>query len=134
MPIDEFKAEYGDIDPVSFSSEDGFEQYASSWIDDKSVLLASYWEASADPASKRGKKRIIRQYITNGQKILKKGPTQPGPYIPIIPTFGKELWVDYGGGAERVLLSLVSLARDPQKALAYVMSSMLENVGQLPAD
>jgi hypothetical protein len=49
-----------------------------------------------------------------------------------VPVFGKELWVDYGTGAERVLLSLVTLARDPQKALAYVMSSMLESCGQIP--
>jgi hypothetical protein len=130
MPLDDFEIEYPDAEKKSFAAED-FENDSALWYDGKSILTASYWESRPDPSSKRGKRQIY-QYITNGVEILKKGAVQPGPYIPIVPVFGKELWVDHGSGAERVLLSLVSLARDPQKALAFVMSSMLEHIGQLP--
>lgn len=136
IPLDVFEDEYPDAEKRSFSAED-FGDDASYWFDGKNILIASYWEIKT-VARKVGKKkrtaysRTVRQYITNGVEILREADPQPGPYIPIVPVFGKELWVDYGGGAERFLLSLVSLARDPQKALAYVMSSMLENVGQLP--
>jgi len=136
MPIADFETEFPDAEKTSFTAEDFGSEYASDWYDTKSIQIASYWEVK-QVARKVGKKqrtsykRTVTQYVTNGVEILRK-TVQPGPYIPIVPVFGKELWVDYGTGAERVLLSLVSLARDPQKALAYVMSSMLENCGQLP--
>lgn len=136
LPVEEFEQEYPDAEKRSFTADD-FGEDASYWYDGKSVLIASYWEVKTTQ-KKVGKKgriayqRTIQQYVTNGVEILRKGSPQPGPYIPIVPVFGKEIWVENGGGAERVLLSLVSLARDPQKALAYVMSSMLENCGQLP--
>ncbi len=136
LPMEEFEREYPDAEKRSFAADD-FGGDTDGWYDDKSIVVASYWEIrETTRQGKRGRSRVerkVRQYITNGVEILKRGAEQPGPYIPIVPVPGKEIWVEYGeGGAERVLLSLVSLARDPQKALAYVMSSMLENVGQLP--
>jgi hypothetical protein len=136
LPLDDFETEYPDAEKKSFSADE-FGEDSEYWYDGKSILIASYWEVKQTKKQVGKKKRIvyqrtIQQYVTNGVEILRKGDVQPGPYIPIIPVFGKELWVDYGSGGERVLLSLVSLARDPQKALAYVMSAMLENMGQLP--
>lgn len=139
MPIDDFEREYPDAEKRSFAASD-FGEDSDLWYDGKSILLASYWEVEigekeVGDSKRKVKSRTIRQYITNGVEILKKGAVQPGPYIPIVPVFGKELWVNYeegGGDSERVLISLVSLARDAQKALAYVMSSMLENCGQIP--
>lgn len=138
IPIEDFREEYPKAQLTSFTAEDfGGSDDAGQWHDDKSILIASYWEekTSMRQVGKGNRTigvRTVQQYVTNGAEILKKGAVQPGPYIPIVPTFGKELWVDYGGGAERVLLSLVTLARDPQKALAFVMSAMLENIGQIP--
>ena len=139
IPLEEFEEEYPDAEKRSFAAED-FGDDNELWFDGKSILLASYWEVKTaykkvGNAERQVQSRTVQQYITNGVEILRKGAVQPGPYIPIVPVFGKELWVDYsdgGGSSERVLLSLVSLARDPQKALAYVMSNMLENVGQIP--
>ena len=135
MPMHEFKAQFPDAEKVSFTASD-WGEYASDWYGEQFILLASYWEIEqSEGKGKSGRviqQRKVRQYLTNGVEILKEGAVQPGPYIPLIPVFGKELWVDYTGAAERVLLSLVSLARDPQKALAYVMSSMLEDTGQIP--
>ena len=139
IPLEEFEEEYPDAEKRSFAAED-FGDDNELWFDGKSILSASYWKVKTaykkvGNAERQVQSRTVQQYITNGVEILRKGAVQPGPYIPIVPVFGKELWVDYsdgGGSSERVLLSLVSLARDPQKALAYVMSNMLENVGQIP--
>ena len=131
MPIEDFEFEFPNAEKKSFAAEDFGGDAATDWYDSKSILVAVYTEVKSEATSKRAK-RVVTQYKTNGVEILAKGAVQPGPYIPIVPVFGKELWVDYTGTAERVLISLVSLARDPQKALAYVMSAMLENVGQLP--
>jgi len=137
IPKEEFENEYPDAEIRSFSADD-FQQDAEAWLDEKTILIASYWEIKTSykkvgKANRKVASREVRQYVTNGIEILLKGDVQPGPYIPIIPVFGKELWVaNEGGAAQRELISLVSLARDPQKALAYVMSSMLENVGQIP--
>lgn len=138
MTLEEFEREYPDAEVRSFASGE-FEDDASVWYDGKSITVAAYSEVVTETKAigkNKGRTRTVRtgvqQYITNGYEILKRGDVQPGPYIPIVPVFGKELWVDEGGQAERQLISLVSMARDPQKALAYVMSSMLENCGQLP--
>jgi hypothetical protein len=135
MPLDDFEAEFPDAEKRSFVTED-FGPDASLWLDEKTILVASYWEIKTEPRKVGNNGRVvhdrkIQQYITNGIEILKKSAQQPGPYIPIVPVLSKELWVDYGSGAERVLISLVTLARDPQKALAYIMSSMLETCGQV---
>jgi hypothetical protein len=131
IPLDDFEIDYPRAEKTSFQAEDFGGDSATDWYDGKSILVASYWEIEREATSKRAK-RVVRQYITNGAEILKKGAEQPGPYIPIVPVFGKELWVDYTGTPERLLISLISLARDPQKALAYVMSSMIEDAGQIP--
>jgi hypothetical protein len=137
LTLEEFEREYPDAEKRSFAADD-FGGDESNWFDGKSIVVASYWEIQTSQKTVGKRKRTaeikaIQQYVTNGVEILRKADPQPGPYIPLVPCFGKEIWVEYGkGGAERVLLSLVSLARDPQKALAYVMSAMLENVGQLP--
>jgi hypothetical protein len=136
IPLADFKDEYPDAQVSSFRAED-YGDDAAYWCDDDTVLIASYWVVetkSTKVRSRTAKVRSIKQYVTNGLEILQEGDVQPGPYIPIIPVFGKEIWVSFndGGNAERVLLSLVTLARDPQKALAYVMSAMLENMGQIP--
>jgi hypothetical protein len=137
IPLDDFEQEYPNAEKRSFSTDD-FGEDSQYWYDGKSIVVAVYSEVIFEQKTVGSKDRKVtrrtgvRQYKTNGVEILNKGPVQPGPYIPIVPVFGKELWVDYGTAAERVLLSLVSLARDPQKSLAYVMSSMLENCGQIP--
>ena len=138
IPIEDFEEQFPKADKASFRAED-FGDDAKYWLDEKSILICIYWEVRSEDKPVEGskknrvaKKRMVSQYVTNGIEILKTGAVQPGPYIPIVPVGGKEIWVDYGSGAERVLVSLVTLARDPQKALAYVMSSMLEQTGQIP--
>jgi hypothetical protein len=76
-------------------------------------------------------KRRVCQYLTNGLEILEEHEW-PGENIPIIPVFGREIWVDQGAGAERKLLSLVRLARSPFMAYCYTRTAQMELVQQSP--
>lgn len=76
--------------------------------------------------------RRIKQYWTNGLEILSESDEIPIRWIPIIPMFGKEMWIDEGSGAKRRLLSLVRLARDPYMAYCYIRSSEAEEAGMAP--
>lgn len=55
------------------------------------------------------KKRTVKRYKLSGQDVLEE-TTFPGIYIPIIPVFGEESWID----GQRQLRGLVRNARDPQ--------------------
>lgn len=73
----------------------------------------------------------VTQYITNGLEILEEHDWA-GSRIPIISCFGKEIWIDEGGGPKRKLLSMVRLARDPQMMYAYLCSQEAEEAGLSP--
>jgi hypothetical protein len=81
--------------------------------------------------SKREERREICQYLTNGLEILDKTDWR-GSWIPIIPVFGKEIYVDSGSGSKRVLMSLIRLARDPQMSLCYLVSQEAEEASMTP--
>ncbi len=76
--------------------------------------------------------RRIKQYWTNGLEILEESDEIPIRWIPLIPMFGKEMWIDEGSGAKRRLISLVRLARDPFMTYCYVRSSEAEESGMAP--
>lgn len=73
----------------------------------------------------------IYQYITNGVEILKKTKWL-GKWIPIVPIFGKELYITEAGGSKRLLLSLIRNARDAQMAYNYFKTCETEAVGMVP--
>lgn len=58
------------------------------------------------------KKCKIHRYKFSGNDLLEE-TTFPGKYIPIVPCYGEEVWVD----GSRKLLSLISLAMDAQRRL-----------------
>lgn len=73
----------------------------------------------------------VMQYVTNGVEILEENEWA-GSRIPIVPCFGKQLFINRGSGAKRVLLSMVRLARDPQMMMAYYASQEAEEAGMTP--
>lgn len=157
----EFKRKYPKAKVQDFSAEHLTD--AKGWITEDSVLTAAYWKAEKVekklllietpegqsafyedelPEGMKDKLKIVKermdetrevtQYITNGVEILETLP-QPGPYIPIIPVIGKEMYVpDSGGKSKRVLISLVRLARDPYMAYCYLWSQMAEEAKMTP--
>jgi len=81
--------------------------------------------------------RRILQYVVNGVEVLetndpRKGKGWPGNWIPIIPVWGKELFIDDGSGSKRCLFSLIRLARDPQRLLNYYASQELKEAKLTP--
>lgn len=81
--------------------------------------------------------RRIVQYVMNGVELLetndpRKGKGWPGNWIPIVPFWGKELFIDEGSGSKRMLFSLIRLARDPQRLLNYYASQELMEAKMTP--
>jgi hypothetical protein len=81
--------------------------------------------------------RRIVQYLINGVEILqtndpRKGKGWPGKWIPIIPVWGKELYIDEGSGSRRMLFSLIRMARDPQRLLDYYASQEMIEAKMTP--
>ncbi len=75
--------------------------------------------------------RVVTQYITNGVEILDETEIEI-PFIPVVPVFGKEIWVNKGSGSERMLISLTRMARDPFMAYCYYRSQEAEEAGMTP--
>lgn len=73
----------------------------------------------------------VTRYLTNGLEILKK-TDWPGRYIPFMCCYGKVLYVDDGAGAERRILSLIRLARDPFMLYCYYRTQQAEMAGMIP--
>lgn len=74
--------------------------------------------------------RVV-QYMTNGLEILDEIPWA-GSRIPIIACFGPERWMLRGGKPQRMLLSLVRFARDPQMLVDFLASQECELAGKIP--
>ena len=73
----------------------------------------------------------VCQYITNGLEILEENEWA-GKYIPLVPVFGKELYLDEGSGSKRKLLSLIRLARDPYMLYCFYRTCEAEVVSMTP--
>lgn len=75
----------------------------------------------------------VKIYLTNGFEVLEKPKQWPGQTIPIVSFFGKILYVDDGAnGAQKKILSLVRLARDPYMLYCYTRACEQEVVGMTP--
>ena len=73
----------------------------------------------------------IWQYLTNGVEILEVNEWL-GKWIPIVPIFGKELYLTEAAGSKRMLLSLIRNARDAQMGYNYVQTCKTEAIGMVP--
>ena len=159
MRRDDFKRKYPWAEITDFTPE--MVTIAPQWLDAREVTVAEYWKIKVTSKklflvdTKEGpiamfqdelpkdfdKSRIMRerkidkrsviQYITNGVEILDETEI-PISIIPIVPVFGKEIYVDEGAGARRKLLSLIRLARDPYMLYCYYRSCEAEVVGMTP--
>ena len=60
------------------------------------------------------KKRIVHRVKMNGEEELER-TTFPGDYIPIVPVYGEEAWID----GKRQLYSLIRRSKDSQRMFNY---------------
>jgi hypothetical protein len=75
----------------------------------------------------------VKKYLTNGFEVLEKPTVWPGKSIPIVTFYGKIIYVQKQGQvAEKQILSLVRLARDPYMLYCYIRACEQELVGMTP--
>jgi hypothetical protein len=99
------------------------------------VVFADTLEAKPSKANILKRREVdevsVVQYLTNGVEILKT-TAWPGKSIPIIPCYGKVMYVDDGGGSKRRILSMVRLARDPYMLYCFYRTTEAELVSMTP--
>lgn len=127
MTVGAFKRKYKDKEPKSFGDETPRDKIT----DDDMVVVAEFFKADetekeigalesgeiedaqdgVEYKSRRTvKKRTIRRYILSGKDVLEE-TTFPSEYIPLIPVYGKEHWVD----GKREVHSLIRKSKDAQR-------------------
>lgn len=139
VPREEFKKRFPKAEIKDFTPDDIKPLGDNTqWVTDRDIMVAAYWEVekkfdklTEGDQSRTVEKRSVKQYLTNGVEILEEHD-MPGKYIPIIPVFGKELYVDRGQGPKRMLFSLIRLARDAYKAFCYAVTCEAECIGKTP--
>jgi hypothetical protein len=149
MSKERFEREFPNREVQSFD----WMEAAPGWLQEDGVQVAEYWKVEekkytiyqlndgqvthhiplgATPINKRVCTiKTIRQYLTNGIEILET-KEWPGQYIPIVPCFGRELWMQDTGSTKRMFLSLIRLARDPQMLYAYMRTQEAEEAKLTP--
>lgn len=125
MKVSEFKRKYPNAAVVAFDndSKDG----SSNLTEDDEITIAHFFIKSSeeselvhpeDPNRTRTViKNQIMRYKLSGQDVLER-TTFPGDYIPYVPVYGEEAWVD----GERNLHSLIRKSKDAQKQFNLMQS------------
>jgi|APSaa5957512535_1039671.scaffolds.fasta_scaffold00673_17 hypothetical protein len=70
----------------------------------------------------------VEQYLMSATEILEEKTEWAGKYIPIIPCYGDEVWVE----GVQYLHSLIKFAKDPQRMLNYWRTTATEIVALSP--
>lgn len=142
ISVAQFKKDYPGKDPVSF----GEDETQTDFKDEDIINLAHFYrlqdeskDISVDDAGnivpyiegmarKRTiKKTIVERYKLSGKDVLEK-TTFPGKYIPIVPVYGEENWIN----GKRHLISLIRRAKDPQRMQNYWASLETELLQKMP--
>jgi hypothetical protein len=157
IPNEEFEARYPDAELVSFDSgtkdvysgwyEKDATRIAEFWkrtevpmmiyeLSNGDIVDEDVYETMKDDydtvrvtivQSRKSKKHQVKQYIVSGAEILEEFDW-PGKYIPIVPVYGDEVFVD----GERHLFSLIHFAKDPQRMYNYWRTASTELVALAP--
>lgn len=128
--VSDFKEEYADKDPADFKANGAEKQYK----DEDSIFIAEHFYVktskeeivSPDGMQRRPvMRKTIHRVLLSGKDILEQ-TTFPGDYIPVVPVFGEEYWID----GKRYLCSAIRRAKDPQRMYNYwrsVETSLVKN-------
>lgn len=140
--VSEFKKQYPGKDAVNF----GEENVRTDYKDEDVINLAHFFilkdtarDISVDDNGKvvdyaegmtrkrSVKKTIVERYKLSGKDELEK-TTFPGRYIPLVPVYGEENWIN----GKRHILSLIRRAKDPQRMQNYWASLETELLQKMP--
>jgi hypothetical protein len=131
----DFKEQFPDNDVSSFTDDNQNKQYK----DDESVFIAEHYYIESktktikSPDGKKERnvtKKIVNRVLVSGNAILER-TTFPGIYVPVIPVFGEEYWVN----GKRYLNSAIRRSKDAQKMYNYwrsVETSLLSDQQTAP--
>jgi len=143
ISVKEFKRRYPKCEPSSFGEEKN-----TNYKDDDSVNIAEYFEMAEETkevglndlgemqeamdgeeyrSTRTLKKSKIMRYLLSGKEVLKE-TSFPGKYIPIIPVYGEEAWIN----GKRQLYSLIRKSKDAQRMYNYWKSLETELLMKQP--
>ena len=156
---DEHKVRFPGKQISNFATDDR-DEYDSLWFEEKLIRIAEYWRMEEVPVTllqlsngsvlesaqymeqqelftamnitvvdrRQSKKRRITQRLMNGYEFLEDETEWAGRYIPIIPLYGEEVNIE----GERIFLSLIRPAKDPQMMFNFWRSASTELVALAP--
>lgn len=143
MRVSEFKKKYPKFDAVCFESDS-----TSEAKDDEFISIAEHFyieetektisigddgkvfdveEGSPLKKTRKVKKRVVRRLKMSGADVLEE-TTFPGKYIPLIPVYGEENWID----GKRYIFSLIRKSKSAQKMFNYWKSLETELLMKAP--
>lgn len=143
MRTSEFKKKYPGFDPVCFESDN-----TSEAKDDEFISIAEHFyieetektisigddgkvfdveDGSPLKKTRKVKKRTVRRLKMSGADVLEE-TTFPGKYIPLIPVYGEENWID----GKRFIFSLIRKSKSAQKMFNYWKSLETELLMKAP--
>lgn len=124
--VSDFKRMYPGKNPVSFDGAAGKEPK-----DDEHILIAEYFvieETEKELENGRiAKSRRVLRYKISGEDVLEE-TTFPGKYIPIVPVYGEEHWVE----GKRNIYSLIRKSKSAQRMFNYWKSLETELLMKQP--
>jgi hypothetical protein len=129
MHVDEFAERYPEFAPVSFgaSNTDKPQTEGDVVIAEFFRIKKEYSETKEGKKARKTCKCTVERYKLSGRDVLEK-TTFPGEYIPIVPVYGEELWID----GKRHLMSLIRKAKDGQMMFNLWKSLEAELLMQQP--
>jgi len=148
ISLDSFKEQYPDKSGISFGSDwfNASSIYASN--DESYVVIAEYFAMEKEKVEigllpnrvieevREGveylqtrfiEKKRIKRYLLSGQDVLDEGEFA-GEYIPIIPVFGEEVWIE----GKRKSYSLLRKAKQAQVRYNYWISIEMDIFKNIP--
>lgn len=148
MSKDEFEALYPGKEPISFggksvNKEEDYikiadfyklerkQRFKVAYEDGQEEILESIdnvEEEKREPVNKRKVfDKIVSRYKFSGADELEK-TIFPAKYIPIVPVYGEEIWVD----GERKIMSLIRQSKDSQRRYNHWVSKETELLAMQP--
>lgn len=131
ITVKEFKRQYPDKDPVCFQSDDKSNREPK---DEDYISIAEHFciEEEEKTIELEGRKRktktkTVRRYKMSGADILEE-TTFPSKYIPLVPVYGEEIWID----GKRHIMSLIRKSKSAQKMFNYWKSLETELLMKAP--
>lgn len=85
-------------------------------------------EEEIEGSTRKLKKVIIRRYKFSGDGDALEETTFPGKYIPVVPVYGEEVWIN----GKRFVLSLIRQSKDAQRRLNHWASKESEILAMAP--